>query len=211
MNEERLRNLENETETYLKNFTEDVTSNLEQINKILDREYEKEINDQINFLKTITGIAGVVAPFSLVLLSVQLISVHKFFLLLGFILLLVTILVTLIFSKKLTLDKRYKDTSSLTVDYIIAKGSVEHFFDENKSVSDRVDISINILENFNNIIDKISNLGYTSKLIDLRTKLSVSNQWSIFLFSLGLTSIIVSVVHSYLVNSLASLIILVCN
>ncbi len=208
MDNNQLKDLETKIETSLKDFTEDITPKIEQINKFLDQEYEKEIDDQVNFLRNITVMAGVVAPFSLILLSEQYLEVQKTFLLIGFVLLLVTVLVALLSSKKLTLDKKYKDTSSLAFNHIIAGCSVHDLLDTGKSLSDRVNISAEILKNINGVNNKFSNLGYTNKLADLRNKLSTSNQWSILLFSFGLVSIIMSVIYVYLVNFLTYLLFL---
>ncbi|MDP3772355.1 MAG: hypothetical protein Q8Q94_03210 [bacterium] len=211
MEENLQKKLENELETSLKNYSEGAFPQVERMHKLLDQEYEKEIDDQINFLRNITVMAGVVAPFSLTLLSDQSLGVQKPFLLIGFILLLSTVLVTLLSSKKFLLNRKYKDTPNLARNHIIARCSVDDLLNINKSLSDRV-ISLNeVQKSIDTVYHKFSNLGYTNKLTDLRNRLSASNRWSIFLFSFGLISIMMSVVYTYSVIFFDSFISLIIN
>lgn len=207
MNESQLKQLENQIEVHLKDFGKSVTPTIGQINKLLDREYEKEIDDQINFLRNIAVMAGVVAPLSLTLLTNQSLNIEKPFLLAGFVLLLVTVLISLFFSKKLTIDTRYKDTPSLALNHIIARCSVDDLLDTKKSLSDRTNTSAEILKCIDEINSKFSNLGYTNKLVNLRNKLAESNRWSTFLFSFGLIFIITSVIYPHIFNFLTFLLI----
>lgn len=201
-----IKSLENELKILLEESSKMVPVQVEGISKFLDKEYEKEINDQINFLKNITIMAGTVAPFSLTLLSVQSLEVQKPLLLFGFTLLLSTVLVALLSTKKLTIDNRYKDTSSLAFNHIIAECSVNDLLDKNKSLNERVDANAEIQKCIDAINNNFANLGYTNKLEKLRRSLSLSNQWSIYLFSFGVVSIIVSVLYPYLAGLLSSLI-----
>lgn len=203
----QLKELESKIESSLKKFSDGIAPQIEQIKKVLDQEYEKEINDQIGFLKNIVVMAGVVAPFSLTLLTNQSLNVEKPFLLIGFILLLVTVLVALFSSKKLTIDRKYKDTPSLALNHIIARCSIDDLLNIKKLLSDRVNTSAEILKSVDDINSKFSDLGYTNKLVNLRNSLSRSNQRSIFLFSFGIVFIIISVVYVYTVDFLAFLLV----
>lgn len=205
MEENKLKQLENEVETSLKDFSANTVPQIDQINKLLNQEYEKEINDQINFLRNITVMAGVVAPLSLTLLLNQSLDIQKSFLILGFIFLLITVLVTLIFSKKLTINKRYKDTPSLALNHIIAKSLVDDLSNKKKPLSERTNTMVEILKSISDVSNKFSDLGYTNKIMDLRNRLSQSNQWSIFLFSFGIVFIIISVIFPHVVKFLSYL------
>ncbi len=206
--EEQIKVLETDLVASLDSYSKTALPTIDQVGKLLNQEYESENNDHIIFLRNIIATAGVVAPFSLTLLSVESLEIQKAFLLLGFIILLTTILVALFSSKKLMLGKRYKDTSSLALDYIIAKCSVDDLSDTTKSLVDRTTSLAEVQKSINNITGKFSELAQTNKLADLRNKLSSWNYISFVLLSFGLVFIIISVVYSYLIRFLSSFILL---
>lgn len=206
--EEQIKLLETNLAASLDGYSKTVLPTIDQIGKLLNQEYELENNDHVNFLRNIIVTAGVVAPFSLTLLSVQSLEIQKSFLLLGFIILLTTILVALFSSRKLMLGKRYRDTPSLALDYIIAKCSIDGLLDISKPLVDRTNSLAEVQKSIDNITGKFSELAQTNKLAYLRNKLSSGNYVSFILFSFGLGFIIISVVHPYLVNFLSNLILL---
>ncbi len=206
--ENQVKNLENELESILNDFVKTgCFSSLEQVNKLLTQEYEKEISDQLNFLRNTAIMAGVVAPFSLTLLSEQSLGIGKIYLLFGFVFLIITILITLLSTKKITLDYKYKDTPSLFFNHTIASTAAFSIRDINTSLTDRVNMMHEIVTS----LDDVNHLyeQNTLKLVCLREKLSISNRWSIFLFSSGLILIILSVLYSYLINLFAFFFVLV--
>lgn len=197
-----IKNLENELSDSLESTHALALSEIGRVKALLEREYEKEIKDQIDFLKNMTTMAGVVAPFSLILLSDQALGIQKNFLLLGFVTLIVTILIALLSSKE-TLKRIYEDTHNLAFNHIIARISVSKINDVNSSLSDRLDASHEVMRSLFDIDYKFSDLGRTNKLAEMRSKITSNNNLAVAFFSLGLVFIISSVIFSIFVDFLS--------
>jgi hypothetical protein len=203
MKTELVTELEKQVEENLKISHKQFTHEIDQAHNLLDQEYRKEIDEQIQFLNSITVIAGVVAPFSLILFSVQSLKIQTDFLLLGFVILLLTILFSLNSSRKI-LGRKYKDTTNLAFDHIISRVSIDDLINKDIPISKRIDSSTEILECIFDIQNRYSDLGLTNKLAELRNSLFASNQWSMYFFFVGLVLVIVSIVYFYIVDVISN-------
>jgi len=197
-----IKNMEQEVEKLLKEFSENSKIHLDQRRKILDEKIRDIINIYSNDIRNLSIISGVVAPFSLTLLGLEKLNVNSPILLIGFSLLILNIVLSQLFLNQ-QVNKDYGRISRADAEWLFASIDQDEIGSDPKYSADKVLKQSEILKNF----DKLDNdLGLKTPNIDLfkkREAVRKRNKITIIIFAFGTIAIVLSVIVNPIMNQLS--------
>lgn len=197
--EEEIKNLQDELDKGLKDFSETGKLRLEQGRLEIDKRVKNIIEIYSNDIRNLSIISGTVAPFSLTLLTVEKLDSNIYLLILGFALLLLNITITQFFIRRLSEGQDVKSVKA-QFNLMMAEFELENTGNTTKDTTERV----NQMFNYQKSISEAENLldfgKYNLGIQEVRSKLRKYNKITNLIFSLGALFIVLSVIVNPIIN-----------
>ncbi len=193
MEKEDIKKIEEELSESLKESSEIAKARLEQGRNVIDQQTRNQIENYSNDIRNISIISGTIAPFSLTLLSIERLNLNTYFLVSGFILLLLNIALAQFFIRSYSSKK---DTQLVRAEFhwIMAESEMKKMTDDSIQPHERVGKGFDYLKS---ISESEKFLGISTFNIEIQTVRAVLKKYykvTNTIFSLGTAAIILSVV-----------------
>jgi hypothetical protein len=184
--------LQAEIDLKLKEFLQISKEDLQFRRKILDNQVKESIELYQNQIRNLGILSGVVAPFSLTLLNVETLDLNVTLLIFGFVVLLLNIILSLFF---LHYFLRLIDTRIVKAElkWFAAESDKKAIIDNNFATFERTMKVFDYTKNIDELDDLTGISALNSNLQKDRGLLRRNARRIVFLFTLGTTSIILSV------------------
>lgn len=191
MNDPEMEDLQRKVSASLREFSKITSGNLEMSRKILNDSTSNLIELYSNHIRNLGIISGVVAPFSLSLLTIDRISIDLGLLIIGFSLLLLNIVISqVVLSRQLlSKDQMLRRAESRWVMAEMSKSMIE---DEKLDTAQRTMQTFEYSRNFSELSQLLGLESLNIEPLKVKSELRTYTRYLYLLFSVGCSSIIAS-------------------
>lgn len=192
MNETELNQLKADLNNSLNQFSIESEPILKAREHFLNTLVKDLIGMHSDYIRNIGLISGVVAPFSLTLLQIEILDVYIPVLLSGFILLIINIIVSQVFLGQ-ELSTRNRQVGLATLELISASSSKGIADSKDQSSVDRSEHTTEFFKAITEF-DKLANISsYNLELMKTKERLGSYNRWITGVFGVGCGLIVLSI------------------